>query len=94
MKIGAFFKDIEDEGVKILTFVAKQMIFVEEILGAGTGNAKANFVITAVESVLSQMGVPVGTVQAEMKGVVDALEVLMTKLGVLPPHSASTPPSI
>ncbi|HXP82552.1 MAG TPA: hypothetical protein VN976_21820 [Verrucomicrobiae bacterium] len=82
MSIGTFFKSVEDGAVKIVTFVVKQMTFAEEVLGAGTGSAKANIVITAVEKALEAMGVPLGTVQTELKAVVDAVTALLNKAGI------------
>ena len=62
MSIGSFFKSVEDGAVKVLTFIVKQMTASETLLGAGTGSVKANIVITAVETPLAGMGVPLGTV--------------------------------
>lgn len=84
MSIGSFFKSVEDGAIKIVTFAVKQMTAAETLLGAGTGNAKANIVITAVETALQAMGVPLGTVQSELKAVVDALTALLNKAGVFP----------
>jgi hypothetical protein len=90
MSIGTFFKSLEDGAVKVVGFIIKEMTNAENLLGAKTGNAKLNIVITAVESALAIFGVPVGSVQAELKAVVDALVVLFNKSGIFPP---STPPT-
>ena len=90
MSVSSVFKSLEDGAVKVVSFVVKQMTFAEEVLGAGTGSAKANVVITVVEGVLTGLGVPVNTAEAELKAVVDALTAFMTKVGLLPPH---TPPA-
>ena len=84
MSIGNFFKSVEDGAEKVLVFVVKQMTAAETLLGAGTGSVKANIVITAVESALQAMGVPLGTVKDELKAVVDALTALLNKAGVFP----------
>lgn len=93
MSIGSFFKSLEDGAVKIVTFVVKQMTFAEDVLGSNTGSAKANIVISAVESALAAMGVPLGTVQAELKAVVDALTALLNKAGVFPPSTKPPAPT-
>lgn len=91
MSITSFFKSVEDGALKIVSFIVKQMTFAEDVLGSNTGSAKANIVIGAVESTLAAMGVPLGTVQKELKAVVDALVALLNKAGIFPP--SSTPPA-
>ena len=82
MSVSTFFKSLEDGAVKVVSFVVKEMTFAEELLGAGTGSAKANIVIASVESALQAMGVPINTVQNELKAVVDALTALLNKVGI------------
>ena len=91
MSITAFFKSAEDGAVKVITFAIKEMTAAEALLGAGTGNAKANVVVTAIETALTAMGVPVGTVQGELKTVVDALTALLNKAGVFPVTTPAPP---
>jgi 6-phosphogluconolactonase/glucosamine-6-phosphate isomerase/deaminase len=91
MSIKTFFASVEDGAVKVVSFVVKEMTAAETLLGAGTGSAKANIVITAVESALSAMGVPIGTVQSELKAVVDAITALMNKAGIF--SKGTTPPA-
>jgi hypothetical protein len=93
MSVGSFFKSVEDGAVKIVTFIVKQMTFAEDVLGAKTGSVKANVVITAVESVLTSLGVPLGSVQTELKAVVDALTALLNKAGVFTTTGGTQPPA-
>jgi hypothetical protein len=93
MSITSFFKSVEDAAVKVATFAVKEMAAAETLLGAKTGSSKANIVITAVESALSAMGVPVGTVQSELKAVVDALTALFNKAGIFTTTPPAAPPS-
>jgi len=90
MSFGSFFKSVEDAATKVVTFLVKQMTFAEDLLGANTGSAKANLVIGVVEQALTALGVPVGTVQTELKAVVDALVNLFNKAGIFTPP---TPPT-
>lgn len=93
MSITSFFKSVEDAAEKVATFVVKEMTAAETLLGAKTGSAKANIVISAVESALQAMGVPLGTVQAELKAVVDALTALLNKAGIFTTTPPAAPPS-
>jgi hypothetical protein len=93
MSVKTFFTSVEDAAVKVVTFITKEMTFAEEVLGAGTGSAKANIVISAVESALQAMGVPLGSVETELKAVVDALTTLLNKTGVFNKPAAPTPGS-
>lgn len=94
MSITSFFKSAEEGAVKVATFIMKEMANVETVLGGGTGNAKANIAITAVEGMLAAMGVPVGTVQTEVKAVNDAMAALMKKLGLLTSPTPPTTPAV
>jgi hypothetical protein len=91
MSIGTFFKSVEEGAGKIATFIVKEMTAAESILGAKTGSAKANIVISAVEAALAAMGVSVGTAQAELKAVADALTALFNKIGLF--TTSTTPPA-
>lgn len=91
MSISTFFTSVENGAEKVLVFVVKQMTAAETLLGAGTGSVKANIVITAVEKALEAMGVPLGTVEAELKAVVDALTALLNKAGMFPKPPATPP---
>ena len=91
MSITSFFKSAEEAAAKVATFIVKEMTAAENLLGAKTGSAKANIVITAVEAALAAMGVSVGTAQAELKAVADALTALFNKIGLF--TSGSTPPA-
>lgn len=82
MSISTFFKSVEDGAEKVATFVVKEMTAAENLLGAKTGSIKANIVITAVEGALAAMGISVGTAQAELKTVTDALVALFNKIGL------------
>ena len=85
MSISTFFKSVEDGAEKVATFVVKEMTAAENLLGAKTGSIKANIVITAVEGALAAMGISVGTAQAELKTVTDALVALFNKIGLFTP---------
>ena len=92
MSVSSFFSDIESAAGKVASFIVKEMTAAETLLGAGTGNAKLNIVVTAVESALGVLGVNVGSVQTELKAVVNALVTLFNKAGVFP-APPPTPPA-
>ena len=89
MGITTWFKSAEDGAEKVANFVIKEMTAAENLLGAKTGNAKANLVITAVEGALSVMGISAGTAQKELQAVLDALTALFNKIGLF----TTTPPA-
>ena len=91
MSITSFFKSAEDAAEKVAAFAIKEMNAAETILGAQTGSAKANVVITATETALAAMGIPVGTAQTELKTVVDALTAFFNKVGIFPVTTPAPP---
>lgn len=94
MSMGTFFKSLEDGASKIVRFIVKEMTAAESALGAKTGSAKANMVISAVEAALEMLGIPVGTAEAELKAVTDALVALFNKIGLFTTTTPPTPPAV
>lgn len=82
--------DVEGVETKVVSFVAKEIMIAENFLGAKTGNAKLNLVVTAVEAGLTAVGINVSNVEAEVEAVVNTLVALFNKAGLLP-TSAATP---
>ena len=93
MSISSFFVSLEDAAAKLVAFAVKQIVAAEHLLGAKTGNAKLNLVVTAVEGALSVMGIDVTKVNTELQAVVTALVGLFNKAGMLPPSAPPAPKS-
>jgi hypothetical protein len=84
MSISSFLGDVESAATKVVTFIAKEMAAAEALLGAKTGSAKLNLVVSAVESALKVLGVDVSKFEGELQAVVNALVALFNKAGIFP----------
>lgn len=91
MGIKTFFSDLESGAEKVVGFIVKQMTSAETLLGADTGNAKLNIVVTAVKSALAVLGIDVTKVETELTDVVNALVALFNKAGLFPTSTVPAP---
>jgi hypothetical protein len=91
MSVSTFFKDVETGAGKVAAFIVKEMTNAETLLGAGTGNAKLNIVVQAVETALGVLGINTTEVKSELTSVVNALVALFNKAGIFP--AAPPPPA-
>jgi hypothetical protein len=73
---------IEDDASKVFTFVGKEIIAAENLLGAKTGNAKLNLVVTAAEAGLSAVGINVSNATAEVKALINSMVSLFNASGI------------
>lgn len=80
----SFLSTIESAESKVVGFVAKEILAAESLLGAKTGSAKLNLVVTAVEAGLSAVGINVKDMGQEIIAVVNALVAVFNKAGILP----------
>jgi len=95
MSVSSFFVSVEDAATKVAAFIVKEATAAETLLGAKTGSAKLNIVITAVSAALSVVGINAATVQSELTSVVNALIALFNKAGIFPSSGSapSAPPA-
>jgi hypothetical protein len=91
MSVTGFFSDVESAAGKVGTFIIKEMTAAETLLGAKTGNAKLNLVVTATETALGVLGIDTTKVQSELQAVVTALVNLFNKAGIF--TTSTTPPA-
>lgn len=82
MSLATIFKDFEDAAGKVTGFIVKEMTNVETLLGAKTGNAKLNVVVSTVELALKAVGVNVDSLTSEVTAVTNALVALFNKAGI------------
>ena len=91
MSVSGFFSDVESAAGKVGTFIIKEMTAAETLLGANTGNAKLNLVVTATETALGVLGIDTSKVKTELQTVVTALVALFNKAGIFTTTTSSAP---
>lgn len=81
--------DIAGVETKVVTFISKEVMAAESLLGAKTGNQKLNIVVTAVEAGLSALGVDTSKISDALTAAVNAIVALFNVTGMLPKPAAS-----